>query len=303
MRRLPASADSVRLNEQVFKEVYPPCRGQTEIRSSLWPSRRRCGATAPEGPSSPRSSPPATAAPCPMPVPSGMPVEEDRPLTVDMGLILDGYCSDMTRTFVPGRADARYLELHRLVRQAQLAGMQAIRAGVRASEVDRAARSVIAKAGHGPAFGHALGHGVDLPSTKTRASRRGIINSSMPMVVTVSRTSLPLGRHPARKHGGSPPGRLRKPQPRYDLARYMKATETLCPRHQRAPPQSGIDQLLRRQLRRPADDRRSRNLTTSNGTTTNSAAAPGRSSASSTTSGPREPSSDTASPTGQWRES
>ena len=76
-----------------------------------------------------------------MPCPSGMPVEKNRPLTVDMGLILDGYCSDMTRTFVPGRADDRYLELHRLVRRAQLAGMQAIRAGVRASEVDRAARS------------------------------------------------------------------------------------------------------------------------------------------------------------------
>jgi Xaa-Pro aminopeptidase len=52
--------------------------------------------------------------------------------------------------------------MHRLVRQAQLAGMQAIRAGVRASDVDRAARSVIADAGYGPAFGHALGHGVGL---------------------------------------------------------------------------------------------------------------------------------------------
>jgi len=76
-----------------------------------------------------------------------------------MGLVLNGYCSDMTRTFVPGRADARYLELHRLVRRAQLAGMQAIRAGVKAGEVDRAARAVIAGAGYGDAFGHALGHG------------------------------------------------------------------------------------------------------------------------------------------------
>jgi Xaa-Pro aminopeptidase len=95
-------------------------------------------------------------------VPSARPIEQDRPLTVDMGLILDGYCSDMTRTFVPGKADKKYLELHRLVRRAQIAGIQAIRAGVKASNVDRAARTVIADAGYGQAFGHALGHGVGL---------------------------------------------------------------------------------------------------------------------------------------------
>ena len=68
----------------------------------------------------------------------------------------------MTRTFAFGNADARYLEIHRLVRKAQLAGIHAIRAGVTAREVDRAARAIIADAGYGQYFGHALGHGVGL---------------------------------------------------------------------------------------------------------------------------------------------
>lgn len=153
---------SVRLNEQVFNEVYPtiqPGQSEIDVALAIEAAMRRNGA---EGPSFSSIIASGDRSALPHAVPSAMPVEQDRPLTVDMGLILDGYCSDMTRTFVPGKADARYLELHRLVRQAQLAGMQAIRAGVRASDVDRAARSVIAEAGYGPAFGHALGHGVGL---------------------------------------------------------------------------------------------------------------------------------------------
>ncbi|KGO34807.1 MAG: Xaa-Pro peptidase family protein [Desulfoprunum sp.] len=153
---------SVQLNEEVFGEVFPSIQpGQTEIEIALAieTTMRRKGAEQPSFSSIVAS---ADRSALPHAVPGGLPVEKNRPLTIDMGLVLNGYCSDMTRTFVPGRADARYLELHRLVRRAQLAGMQAIRAGVKAGEVDRAARAVIAGAGYGDAFGHALGHGVGL---------------------------------------------------------------------------------------------------------------------------------------------
>ena len=79
-----------------------------------------------------------------------------------MGLILAGYCSDMTRTIVLGTPDARTVDLFRLVRQAQKAGLAALRPGVSGRMVDAAARQVINGAGHGVHFGHALGHGVGL---------------------------------------------------------------------------------------------------------------------------------------------
>jgi len=84
------------------------------------------------------------------------------PLLIDMGLILDGYCSDMTRSFCLGRANDEYLKIHRLVRQAQLQGIAVVKAGVTCREVDQAARRVIEDAGYGKYFGHALGHGVGL---------------------------------------------------------------------------------------------------------------------------------------------
>lgn len=177
---------SVRLNEQVFTAVYPSiCPGQTEIdvALSIESAMRQNGA---EGPSFSSIIASGDRSALPHAVPSAMKVEKDRPLTVDMGLILDGYCSDMTRTFVPGKADARYLELHRLVRKAQLAGMQAIRAGARASDVDKAARKVIATAGYGEFFGHALGHGVGLAVHEDpRLSSQNHKQLKAGMVVTV----------------------------------------------------------------------------------------------------------------------
>jgi Xaa-Pro aminopeptidase len=119
-------------------------------------------------------------------VPGRQPIAKDGSLTIDMGLVRDGYCSDMTRNLVPGRASDRYLELHRLVRKAQLAGIAAIRAGVRGCDADRAARSIIADAGYGEYFGHSLGHGVGLAvHEEPRLSVRNRKQLKAGMVVTV----------------------------------------------------------------------------------------------------------------------
>ena len=78
----------------------------------------------------------------------------------DFGCTVAGLCSDITRTAVFGHASRRQRELYAVVRQAQDTALRAACAGITASSLDRAARSVIGKAGFGPAFGHALGHGV-----------------------------------------------------------------------------------------------------------------------------------------------
>ncbi len=80
----------------------------------------------------------------------------------DMGSQLDGYCSDGTRTFATGEPGEEARAVYEVVRQAQQAGLDAIKAGVKGEDVDSAARRVIDDAGHAEHFGHALGHGVGL---------------------------------------------------------------------------------------------------------------------------------------------
>ena len=81
---------------------------------------------------------------------------------LDFGAVSGGYHSDMTRTVAFGQPDPRLRELRDLVAEAQRAGVEAVRPGASSVEVDAAARSVIAAAGHGDAFPHGLGHGVGL---------------------------------------------------------------------------------------------------------------------------------------------
>jgi len=80
----------------------------------------------------------------------------------DLGVFVDGYASDMTRTVVVGRATERHREIYRIVLEAQERAIAAIRAGVEAKKVDHAARSWIEKKGFGKQFGHGTGHGVGL---------------------------------------------------------------------------------------------------------------------------------------------
>lgn len=80
---------------------------------------------------------------------------------VDMGVTIDGYCSDVTRNLVP-RMAGLYRRVYELVKTAHDAAIAAVKPGIRGSELDRIARSVIAKGGFGRCFGHSLGHGVGL---------------------------------------------------------------------------------------------------------------------------------------------
>jgi Xaa-Pro aminopeptidase len=83
-------------------------------------------------------------------------------LTMDFGCLLEGYCSDMTRTIVIGEPTDEMRKVYGVVLEAQKAGIAAYRAGVVGAEVDAAARKVISEAGYGEYFGHSFGHGVGL---------------------------------------------------------------------------------------------------------------------------------------------
>lgn len=158
---IDAIRSSVRLNEIVFRKAYKRIStGMTELELAMLieNSMRKLGASKPSFDTIVASG---TNSALPHAVPTSRKIEQNDMLTIDMGLILNGYCSDMTRSFSLG-SSKKYKKVHRVVREAQLAAMAEVKAGVRGCDVDKAARDVIKKAGYGNYFGHALGHGVGL---------------------------------------------------------------------------------------------------------------------------------------------
>jgi Xaa-Pro aminopeptidase len=83
-------------------------------------------------------------------------------VVIDMGARVDGYCSDGTRTWATGEISADARETYELVRRAQEASLDALRAGVSGAEADKVSRDPITEAGQGDLYGHGLGHGVGL---------------------------------------------------------------------------------------------------------------------------------------------
>ncbi len=96
------------------------------------------------------------AQPRPVEIPGGALV------TIDWGAVLDGYCSDCTRTYATGTPSERQQEIYELVLAAQVQALAAVRAGPSGEEIDAVARTIIDGAGYGEHFGHGLGHGVGI---------------------------------------------------------------------------------------------------------------------------------------------
>lgn len=93
---------------------------------------------------------------------SGQPIPRRGFVVVDSGVVLDGYCSDMTRTVHVGRANREERGWYSAVLEAQLAAIAAVKSGVTAGEVDGAARGVLRRAKLDRYFTHSTGHGVGL---------------------------------------------------------------------------------------------------------------------------------------------
>nr|WP_285852005.1 Xaa-Pro peptidase family protein [Sporosarcina luteola] len=83
-------------------------------------------------------------------------------LLIDFGVIKDGYCSDITRTFIIGEASERQKEIYDIVLQSNEAGINAVRAGVPLKTFDIAARNVIKEHGYGAYFNNRVGHGLGI---------------------------------------------------------------------------------------------------------------------------------------------
>ena len=89
-------------------------------------------------------------------------IEAGDPLVIDMGALLNGYRSDITRTILVEGEDEKFRCVYEVVLEAQITAIEAARQGVIAKELDLVAREVIANHGFGQNFSHGLGHGVGL---------------------------------------------------------------------------------------------------------------------------------------------
>lgn len=163
----PAEVERIRaaavLADEAFAElVEGGLVGRTEraLALALEDGMRRRGASAPSFPSIVAGG--AHGA-LPHAEPREVAVERGTLVILDWGALLDGYCSDCTRTLATGRLeDPEAAESYELVRHAQAAALGAVAPGPTGREIDAIARGVIEEAGRGERFGHGLGHGVGL---------------------------------------------------------------------------------------------------------------------------------------------
>jgi Xaa-Pro aminopeptidase len=119
-------------------------------------------------------------------VPTDRKIRPREPITFDVGVKIDGYCCDMTRTMFIDGPTARFRKIYKTVREAQLAGLEKVRPGVDSDVADSAARGIITKAGFGHYFGHSLGHGVGLAThERPRLGPLRPVELKEGMVVTV----------------------------------------------------------------------------------------------------------------------
>ncbi len=95
-------------------------------------------------------------------VPTDKIIENGDFVTMDFGALVQGYCSDMTRTVIVGKATKEQKKVYNTVKTAQQTGLEAICAGALSKDADKAARAVVENAGYGKFFRHSLGHGVGL---------------------------------------------------------------------------------------------------------------------------------------------
>ena len=156
MREAAALADGI---YEYVRERGLVGRLERDVAVDLEREMRERGADGPAFPSIVAGGPHGAR---PHAAPRREPIEPDSLVILDLGCLVEGYCSDCTRTFATGDPGGEASEVYELVLAAQRRALAAVRAGAAARDVDAAARELIVDAGHGEHFGHGVGHGVGL---------------------------------------------------------------------------------------------------------------------------------------------
>ncbi len=174
----PAELDAIRAAAALIDEVYAwlldfGLAGRTE-RAVALAAEEQMRALGASGPSFPSIVAAAENGALPHATPRDVPIPAATLVTLDLGAILDGYCSDCTRTWATGELPDDLAALYATVLEAQEAALGAVRPGERGRDVDAVARDLIGAAGHAEHFGHGLGHGVGLDIHEAPRLARGV---------------------------------------------------------------------------------------------------------------------------------
>jgi len=168
MRKFKSDADlapmnkAMRVAEEAFCATCKTIRvGQTELEMAarIEYEMKRRGAHSPAFPTICAEGPNAAI---PHAHPGNRKVKKGSAILFDWGARVDGYCSDLTRMAFVDSIPPKIGEIYRIVLEAQLAGIQAVKPGARMCDVDAVSRGIIKEAGYGEYFGHGLGHGLGL---------------------------------------------------------------------------------------------------------------------------------------------
>ncbi|HQZ32966.1 MAG TPA: aminopeptidase P family protein [Ilumatobacteraceae bacterium] len=160
---IAAMATACRIADAALAEVAPMLSGgltEAQVRNHLEIRMRELGASGPSYDTIVATGPINAALPHHRPTDTL--IEQGHTVIIDVGALVDGYHSDMTRSFVMGTPTALQQELYELVLVAQMAGVAAVAPGLTTKELDAVCRDIITGAGYGDWFTHGTGHGVGL---------------------------------------------------------------------------------------------------------------------------------------------
>ncbi len=185
---IKALKDAVFLAESAFRQFIPCVREGAREAEAAWELEKRMREAGAEGLSFPIIAASGPNSALPHAVPEDRAFNTGEPLLFDWGARLNGYCSDMTRTFFLEKPDPEFEKIFRTVHEAQQKAVEAIKPGRTTFEIDKAARSHIEDCGFKGFFGHGLGHGVGLavheqPSLSPVREREKTIEENMVFTV------------------------------------------------------------------------------------------------------------------------
>lgn len=176
---------AVQMADEAFAEicgVLRPGLVEWEVADELQNAMKRRGAS---GPSFQTIVASGERSAFPHGVASNKQLQHGDLVTIDMGAIVDGYCSDMTRTVCLGRPTAEQQKIYETVWHAQTSAVEALKPGLGCKAADAVARKIIEDTGYGKYFGHGLGHGVGLDIHEPpRLSKIGKGKLAAGMIVT-----------------------------------------------------------------------------------------------------------------------
>ncbi len=188
--KTPAEVEQIKLAIQVAQDAFLRVREwlrpgvtEREVAARLAYEMQMLGAQGESFPSIVAVGPNAAL---PHYMPGNCRVTEDQPLLIDWGAKVGWYGSDLTRMLWLGTIPAEVRKIFDICRAAQEAGIQAVRAGAKLHDVDKAARDVIEKAGYGKQYNHALGHGIGLAEhepPRIGQGSEGVLEAGMTVTV------------------------------------------------------------------------------------------------------------------------